>query len=90
MWARGAVDVADADRVPSQRRVQRVQVPRGPARGRVGVAAASGPLVQLNVRLPADLDDQLAREANADGESRRTKQEIVTEALRAYFASRPA
>ncbi|WP_175499606.1 hypothetical protein [Cellulomonas marina] len=56
----------------------------------MGVAAAAGPLVQLNVRLPVDLDEQLAREVNAEGDSRRTKQEIVTEALRAYFASRPA
>ncbi|GIG29310.1 hypothetical protein Cma02nite_19100 [Cellulomonas marina] len=80
----------DADRVPSPRSPKRVQVPRGPARGRVGVAAAAGPLVQLNVRLPVDLDEQLAREVNAEGDSRRTKQEIVTEALRAYFASRPA
>lgn len=80
----------DAARVPSPRGVKRVQVPRGPARGRVGVAAAAGPLVQLNVRLPVELDEQLAREVNAEGDSRRTKQEIVTEALRAYFASRPA
>lgn len=83
---------ADTDRVPSPHRVQRVQVPRGPARGRVCVAAAPVPLVQLNVRLPMDLDEQLAREVNGSvpGTTRRTKQEIVTEALRAYFANRPA
>jgi hypothetical protein len=81
--------VSDADRVPSPRGADRVHVPRGPARGRASAAAPAGPLVQLNVRLPAELDRELALEVNAgDGASRRTKQEIVTEALRAYFASR--
>lgn len=84
--------VQDADRVPSPRRADRLQVPPGPPRGRSSAAAGEhGPLVQLNVRLPVELDCELAREVNGagDGTPRRTKQEIVTEALRAYFASRP-